>query len=225
MVEYMVNIDVPPEGLRWRKVVLTTSDPAAMMPSCGRFLRAHRFPGRPRSERARRRPAGRGHGAGWSGVHPRRCRHRQDPGDHPPDRLPRAGRRDRGAARAGGDVHRPGRSRDAFATRGARRERVSARTFHAAALRQVRYFAPRILGGRAMPELIESKARLVTLAARAGPAYEPTAPSPATSRARSSGQSRACTNRTSMRSRRRRRAGPAATSRPRSVRSSRHTSR
>jgi ATP-dependent DNA helicase UvrD/PcrA len=42
---------------------------------------------------------------------------------------------------------------------------VSARTFHAAALRQVRYFAPRILRGRAMPELIESKARLVTLAA------------------------------------------------------------
>jgi DNA helicase II / ATP-dependent DNA helicase PcrA len=46
---------------------------------------------------------------------------------------------------------------------------VSARTFHAAALRQVRYFAPRILQGRAMPELLESKARLVTLAAaRAG---------------------------------------------------------
>ena len=46
---------------------------------------------------------------------------------------------------------------------------VQARTFHAAALRQVRYFAPRLLGGRAMPELVESKARLVTLAAaRAG---------------------------------------------------------
>jgi len=46
---------------------------------------------------------------------------------------------------------------------------VSARTFHSAALRQVRYFAPRVLRGRAMPELIESKARLVTLAAaRAG---------------------------------------------------------
>jgi DNA helicase-2/ATP-dependent DNA helicase PcrA len=46
---------------------------------------------------------------------------------------------------------------------------VSARTFHAAALRQVRYFAPRILRGRPMPELVESKARLVTLAAaRAG---------------------------------------------------------
>ncbi len=46
---------------------------------------------------------------------------------------------------------------------------VQARTFHSAALRQVRYFAPRVLAGRAMPELVESKARLVTLAAaRAG---------------------------------------------------------
>ena len=42
---------------------------------------------------------------------------------------------------------------------------VQARTFHAAALRQVRYFAPRLLAGRAMPELLESKARLVGLAA------------------------------------------------------------
>ena len=47
--------------------------------------------------------------------------------------------------------------------------RVQARTFHAAAMRQVRYFAPRLLAGRAMPELVESKARLVGLAAaRAG---------------------------------------------------------
>ncbi len=46
---------------------------------------------------------------------------------------------------------------------------VQARTFHAAALRQVRYFAPRLLEGRSMPELLESKARVVGLAAaRAG---------------------------------------------------------
>jgi DNA helicase-2/ATP-dependent DNA helicase PcrA len=46
---------------------------------------------------------------------------------------------------------------------------VQARTFHGAALRQVRYFAPRLLGGREVPELLDSKARLVTLAAaRAG---------------------------------------------------------
>ena len=43
---------------------------------------------------------------------------------------------------------------------------TQARTFHAAALRQVRYFAPRLLDGRAMPELLESKGPLVTLAAR-----------------------------------------------------------
>ncbi|WP_433834182.1 ATP-dependent DNA helicase UvrD2 [Actinoplanes sp. CA-015351] len=42
---------------------------------------------------------------------------------------------------------------------------VQARTFHAAALRQVRYFAPRLLEGRAMPELMESKVRVVGLAA------------------------------------------------------------
>jgi DNA helicase-2/ATP-dependent DNA helicase PcrA len=46
---------------------------------------------------------------------------------------------------------------------------VQARTFHAAALRQLRYFAPRLLGGRELPEVVKSKARLVTLAAsRAG---------------------------------------------------------
>ncbi|MBX6722236.1 MAG: ATP-dependent helicase, partial [Dactylosporangium sp.] len=42
---------------------------------------------------------------------------------------------------------------------------VPARTFHAAALRQLRYFAPRLLGGRQLPEVVESKLRLVTLAA------------------------------------------------------------
>jgi ATP-dependent DNA helicase UvrD/PcrA len=42
---------------------------------------------------------------------------------------------------------------------------VQARTFHAAALRQLRYFAPRLLNGRELPEVVDSKARLVTLAA------------------------------------------------------------
>lgn len=46
---------------------------------------------------------------------------------------------------------------------------VQARTFHAAALRQLRYFAERLLGGRPLPDVVESKARLVGLAAaRAG---------------------------------------------------------
>src|SRR5690606_3357946 len=42
---------------------------------------------------------------------------------------------------------------------------VSARTFHVAALRQLRYFAPRLLDGRQLPELVDSKAKLVTAAA------------------------------------------------------------
>lgn len=42
---------------------------------------------------------------------------------------------------------------------------VQARTFHAAALRQLRFFGPRLLKGREVPELVESKSRLVMLAA------------------------------------------------------------
>lgn len=53
--------------------------------------------------------------------------------------------------------------RDRLAKLGARG--VQARTFHAAALRQLRFFAPRLLRGRDVPELVESKARLVILAA------------------------------------------------------------
>ena len=46
---------------------------------------------------------------------------------------------------------------------------VQARTFHAAALRQLRYFGPRLFAGRELPELVDSKARLIGLAAaRAG---------------------------------------------------------
>jgi DNA helicase-2/ATP-dependent DNA helicase PcrA len=46
---------------------------------------------------------------------------------------------------------------------------VQARTFHAAALRQLRYFAPRVFFGRAMPELVDRKAALVgQSASRAG---------------------------------------------------------
>jgi DNA helicase-2/ATP-dependent DNA helicase PcrA len=42
---------------------------------------------------------------------------------------------------------------------------VQARTFHAAALRQLRFFGPRLLKGREVPALVESKARLVMQAA------------------------------------------------------------
>src|SRR5215218_8601227 len=41
---------------------------------------------------------------------------------------------------------------------------VQARTFHAAAMRQLRYFAPRVLGGP-LPPLVENKLRLVATAA------------------------------------------------------------
>src|SRR3954466_7143862 len=41
---------------------------------------------------------------------------------------------------------------------------VQARTFHAAAMRQLRYFAPKVLGGP-MPSLVENKLRLVATAA------------------------------------------------------------
>ena len=45
---------------------------------------------------------------------------------------------------------------------------VQARTFHAAALRQLRYFGPRVLGGP-VPDLVDNKIRLVaSAAARAG---------------------------------------------------------
>jgi DNA helicase-2/ATP-dependent DNA helicase PcrA len=60
-----------------------------------------------------------------------------------------------------------GQLRDRLAGLGA--DGVQARTFHAAALRQLRYFAPRLLAGRELPELLESKVRLIALAAaRAG---------------------------------------------------------
>jgi DNA helicase-2/ATP-dependent DNA helicase PcrA len=42
---------------------------------------------------------------------------------------------------------------------------VQARTFHAASMRQLRYFAPRLFEGRELPEVVASKVRLVGLAA------------------------------------------------------------
>ncbi|HEY8452345.1 MAG: ATP-dependent DNA helicase UvrD2 [Micromonosporaceae bacterium] len=60
-----------------------------------------------------------------------------------------------------------GELRDRLSRLGA--DGVQARTFHSAALRQLRHFAPRLLDGRPMPEVVESKVPLVTLAAaRAG---------------------------------------------------------
>ena len=70
-------------------------------------------------------------------------RHRQDPGDHPPDRLRRGDRRLRPHLGAGGHVHHPGgrEMRGRLQQLGA--HGVQARTFHSAALRQAQYFWPR----------------------------------------------------------------------------------
>ncbi len=68
-------------------------------------------------------------------------------------------------ARAAGEMR--GRLR-ALGIGGAGRGGVQALTFHAAALRQLRYFGPRVLGGP-VPELLDNKIRLVAAAAaRAG---------------------------------------------------------
>ena len=72
------------------------------------------------------------------GVRARRRRHRQDPGDHPPDRVRACHRRGRPAAGARRHVHHPRGRRAARPAAAARRAAgVQARTFHAAALRQL----------------------------------------------------------------------------------------
>src|SRR5215208_1284326 len=69
-------------------------------------------------------------------------------------------------ARAAGEMRT--RLRALGVGRGAGGPGVQALTFHAAALRQLRYFGPRVLGGP-VPELLDNKIRLVaSAAARAG---------------------------------------------------------
>ena len=114
-------------------------------------------------------------------------RHRQDPGDHPPDRLRRA--RGHTPARAACSPSPSPRGRRARCAAGCAQlgaGGVQARTFHSAALRQLQYFWPRAVGGE-MPRLVERKVQLVAEAAAALPASGWTAPSCATSPARSSG--------------------------------------
>lgn len=65
-------------------------------------------------------------------------------------------------ARAAGEMR--SRLRALGGVGGAELAAVQARTFHAAARRQLRYFAPRVLGG-AMPELVDNKIRLMGQAA------------------------------------------------------------
>ena len=116
--------------------------------------------------RARRRAARGGAGALRAGLRAGRRRHREDPHHHPSDRA--SGRP-------------PARTRSSeilavtFTTRAAGEMRVrlrslgvagvQARTFHSAALKQLRYFWPRSVGGALWP-VLEHKLRLVAIAAR-----------------------------------------------------------
>ena len=75
---------------------------------------------------------------------------------------------------------------------------VQARTFHAAAMRQLRYFAPRVLGGP-MPSLVENKSGWWRRRPR-GPGCPPTARACATSPVRSSGRRPPWPRRTTTRS-------------------------
>ena len=86
-----------------------------MIPGCGRLKRV--LAGLDPEQRTAVTAPGR------AGLHPGRRRHRQDPRDHPPDRLPDARRGDQPPARPRGHVHRPGRRRDAGPAHRARRGR------------------------------------------------------------------------------------------------------
>ena len=68
-------------------------------------------------------------------------------------------------ARAGPDLHRARGRGDARPAPPARRRAGARVTFHAAALRQLNYFWPRVIGGRP-PRLIDAKAALVREAAK-----------------------------------------------------------
>ena len=103
----------------------------------------------------------RGPGAGAGGR-----RHGQDAGDHPPHRPRRRHRRLRPDRGAGGHLHHPGGGRDARpAARASAPAGVQARTFHSAALRQLRYFWPHVHGTE-LPTLTESKIAMIVAAAR-----------------------------------------------------------
>ena len=89
-------------------------------------------------------------------MHPGRRGERQDPGHLATGRLRARDRRRPAARRAGRHLHRQGRGRDGGPAGGARPPGVAASTFHAAALRQLRHFWPRVHGSDP-PSILESK--------------------------------------------------------------------
>ena len=99
------------------------------------------------------------------GVRARRGRHRQDPHHHPPHRAPAsapATSRPARSSRSRSPPARRGRCAPGCARSGV--AGVQARTFHAAALRQLRYFWPQVVGGEQW-QLLEGKLRFVGQAA------------------------------------------------------------
>ena len=130
-----------------------------------------------------------GRGPARAGVHPRRRRHRQDPGGHPPDRLPGPRWAGRAAARARGDLHDPrGRRAPVAAARPRRRGRAGADlplrgAAPAAVLLAADLARPAADAGR-------EQARRDPRGGRDVPAVGLRCPSSATSRRRSSGRRR-----------------------------------
>ena len=103
----------------------------------------------------------------------RRRRHRQDPRDHPPDRLRRRHRRLRADRGAGRHLHHPGRRRDAGTAAHARRRRASRPAPSTRPRCASCATSGRTCYGAELPTLIESK---IGAARRAPPAASGSAP-------------------------------------------------
>ena len=136
----------------------------------------------------------------------RRRGHGQDARDHAPHRVRRPDRRLQADQRARGDVHGARRGGDAHAAARPRGPGVQARTFHAAALRQLGFFWPQVVGGAAAADAASTRRRLVADAARRVRSRASTARPSATWRRDRVGQGLASSRRTTTRRRRPRRA-------------------
>lgn len=108
----------------------------------------------------------------WTGVRAGRCRNRQDPHHHSPDRFAGRERSRRRRAGAGCDIHpaRGGRNAQPVARTRRRgtdrfgRRRCAGADLHAAAYRQLRYFWSRVIADTGW-QLLDSKFAVVARAA------------------------------------------------------------